>query len=111
MSDCDSSEPHEIENNRKINPSINSWRTQQRKSEMIQIVARRGEMYLQDERDESERQDSMNGPPRPHFFFRGLVSLSSLALLEMLQQELITIQTGLGFNNFWIEAKLRPYES
>ena len=27
-----------------------------------------------------------------------------LALLEMLQQELIRIQVGLGFNNFWITA-------
>ncbi|MES2874475.1 MAG: segregation/condensation protein A [Bacteroidota bacterium] len=33
-----------------------------------------------------------------------------LALLEMLQQELITIQTGLGFNNFWIEGKGRVTE-
>ncbi|WP_411275632.1 segregation and condensation protein A [Daejeonella sp.] len=29
-----------------------------------------------------------------------------LALLEMLQQELISIQTGLGFNNFWVEGKV-----
>lgn len=28
-----------------------------------------------------------------------------LAILEMLQQELISIQIGLGFNNFWIKAK------
>jgi segregation and condensation protein A len=28
-----------------------------------------------------------------------------LALLEMLQQELIKIQIGLGFNNFWISAR------
>jgi len=28
-----------------------------------------------------------------------------LAVLEMLQQELIDIQVGLGFNNFWISAK------
>ncbi|MGZ3946255.1 MAG: segregation/condensation protein A, partial [Mucilaginibacter sp.] len=27
-----------------------------------------------------------------------------LALLEMLQQELIRIQVGLGFNNFWITS-------
>jgi len=27
-----------------------------------------------------------------------------LAMLEMLQQELISIQVGLGFNNFWITA-------
>ena len=30
-----------------------------------------------------------------------------LALLEMVQQELISIQTGLGFNNFWVEGKGR----
>jgi segregation and condensation protein A len=30
-----------------------------------------------------------------------------LAVLEMLQQELIDIQIGLGFNNFWIEAKAK----
>ncbi|WP_214072071.1 segregation/condensation protein A [Mucilaginibacter sp. dw_454] len=29
-----------------------------------------------------------------------------LAVLEMLQQELIDIQIGLGFNNFWISAKV-----
>lgn len=34
-----------------------------------------------------------------------------LALLEMLQQDLISIQTGLGYNNFWIEAKTGTYES
>jgi segregation and condensation protein A len=28
-----------------------------------------------------------------------------LAVLEMLQQELIEIQVGLGYNNFWISAK------
>ena len=28
-----------------------------------------------------------------------------LALLEMLQQELIDIQIGIGYNNFWISAK------
>jgi segregation and condensation protein A len=28
-----------------------------------------------------------------------------LALLEMLQQELADIQLGMGYNNFWIEAK------
>lgn len=46
--------------------------------------------------------------------FTGLVSQSEnkvhfvynfLALLEMLQQDLVTIQTGLGFNNFWVQAK------
>ncbi|MDB4921706.1 MAG: condensin subunit ScpA [Mucilaginibacter sp.] len=29
-----------------------------------------------------------------------------LAVLEMLQQELIDIQVGLGYNNFWISAKV-----
>jgi segregation and condensation protein A len=29
-----------------------------------------------------------------------------LALLEMLQQELADIKLGMGYNNFWIEAKL-----
>ena len=52
--------------------------------------------------------------------FKGLLSNSDnkvhfvynfLALLEMLQQDLITIQTGFGFNNFWIEAKLSSNES
>jgi len=47
--------------------------------------------------------------------FKGLLSTSEnkvhfvytfLALLEMLQQDLISIQTGPGFNNFRIEAKL-----
>jgi segregation and condensation protein A len=28
-----------------------------------------------------------------------------LAILEMLQQQLLSIQIGLGFNNFWIEQK------
>jgi segregation and condensation protein A len=31
-----------------------------------------------------------------------------LAVLEMLQQQLITIQVGLGFNNFWIVNKEEP---
>ncbi|MGB4775117.1 MAG: segregation/condensation protein A [Daejeonella sp.] len=44
--------------------------------------------------------------------FKTLVSLSEnkvhfvynfLALLEMLQQELLIIETGLGFNNFWVK--------
>jgi segregation and condensation protein A len=52
--------------------------------------------------------------------FKGLLSTSEnkvhfvynfLALLEMLQQDLISIQTGLGFNNFWIQAKVRSNES
>ena len=51
--------------------------------------------------------------------FKGLLSNSEnkihfvynfLAVLEMVQQELISIQTGLGFNNFWIEGKVRPDE-
>jgi len=28
-----------------------------------------------------------------------------LAVLEMLQQELINIQIGLGYNNFWISVR------
>ena len=28
-----------------------------------------------------------------------------LAVLEMLQQELINIQIGLGYNNFWISIR------
>lgn len=31
-----------------------------------------------------------------------------LALLEMLQQQLVEIQVGLGFNNFWVTAKSTP---
>jgi len=34
-----------------------------------------------------------------------------LALLEMLQQDLISIQTGIGFNNFWVEAKVGSINS
>jgi len=30
-----------------------------------------------------------------------------LAVLEMLQQELIDIQIGLGYNNFWVSLKIR----
>ncbi|MFD1628995.1 segregation and condensation protein A [Pseudopedobacter beijingensis] len=33
-----------------------------------------------------------------------------LALLEMLQQQLINIQIGLGFNNFWIVNKEEPVQ-
>lgn len=36
---------------------------------------------------------------RVHFVY------NFLALLEMLQQEIIKIQVGLGFNNFWITAR------
>lgn len=46
-----------------------------------------------------------NSENKVHFVY------NFLALLEMLQQDLISIQTGLGFNNFWIEAKLSPIES
>ncbi len=28
-----------------------------------------------------------------------------LALLEMLQQQLVSIETGLGYNNFWVESR------
>jgi segregation and condensation protein A len=47
--------------------------------------------------------------------FKGLVSKSEnrvhfvynfLAVLEMLQQQLITLQSGLGYNNFWITSKI-----
>ena len=34
-----------------------------------------------------------------------------LAMLEMIQQDLISIQTGLGYNNFWIEAKISSINS
>ncbi|WP_158825351.1 segregation and condensation protein A [Mucilaginibacter lacusdianchii] len=44
----------------------------------------------------SIRQNSEN---RVHFIY------NFLAMLEMLQQELIDIQLGLGFNNFWIAPK------
>jgi len=40
-----------------------------------------------------------NSDNKVHFVY------NFLALLEMLQQDLISIQTGMGFNNFWIEAK------
>ncbi len=46
-----------------------------------------------------------NSENKVHFVY------NFLALLEMLQQDLISIQTGLGFNNFWIEAKLISNES
>jgi len=41
-----------------------------------------------------------NSDNKVHFVY------NFMALLEMLQQDLITIQTGLGFNNFWIEGKV-----
>jgi len=31
-----------------------------------------------------------------------------LAILELLQQELITIEIGIGFNNFWVETHPQP---
>lgn len=37
---------------------------------------------------------------RVHFVY------NFLALLEMLQQQIISIQTGIGYNNFWIESKI-----
>lgn len=40
-----------------------------------------------------------NSENKVHFVY------NFLAVLEMLQQELIDIQIGLGFNNFWIAAK------
>jgi len=44
------------------------------------------------------RQQSEN---KVHFVY------NFLAVLEMLQQELIDIQVGLGYNNFWISAKTK----
>jgi segregation and condensation protein A len=40
-----------------------------------------------------------NSDNKVHFVY------NFLAVLEMLQQELIDIQVGLGYNNFWISAK------
>jgi len=40
-----------------------------------------------------------NSTNKVHFVY------NFLALLEMLQQELISIQIGIGFNNFWIAAR------
>jgi segregation and condensation protein A len=42
---------------------------------------------------------ALNSENKVHFVY------NFLAVLEMLQQELIDIQVGLGFNNFWISAK------
>ena len=47
----------------------------------------------------------LNSENKLHFVY------NFLALLEMLQQELISIHTGFGFNNFWIEAKLGTNKS
>lgn len=41
-----------------------------------------------------------NSENRVHFVY------NFLAVLEMLQQELVDIQIGLGYNNFWISAKI-----
>lgn len=46
-----------------------------------------------------------NSQNRVHFVY------NFLAMLEMLQQELITIQTGIGYNNFWIEPRLDSIQS
>jgi segregation and condensation protein A len=42
---------------------------------------------------------AQNSDNKVHFVY------NFLAVLEMLQQELIDIQVGLGYNNFWISAK------
>lgn len=41
----------------------------------------------------------LNSANKVHFVY------NFLAILEMLHQDLIAIQTGLGYNNFWIETK------
>jgi len=46
-----------------------------------------------------------NSDNKVHFIY------NFLALLEMLQQDLISIQTGIGFNNFWVEAKVGSINS
>jgi len=46
-----------------------------------------------------------NSDNKVHFVY------NFMALLEMLQQDLISIQTGIGFNNFWIEAKIGSINS
>ena len=46
-----------------------------------------------------------NSENKVHFVY------NFLAMLEMLQQDLISIQTGLGYNNFWIEAKISSINS
>lgn len=46
-----------------------------------------------------------NSDNKVHFVY------NFLAMLEMLQQDLISIQTGLGFNNFWIESKVGSIKS
>lgn len=46
-----------------------------------------------------------NSDNKVHFVY------NFLAMLEMLQQDLISIQTGIGFNNFWIESKMGSIKS
>lgn len=46
-----------------------------------------------------------NSDNKVHFVY------NFLAMLEMLQQDLISIQTGMGFNNFWIESKMSSIKS
>jgi len=46
-----------------------------------------------------------NSENKVHFVY------NFLAVLEMLQQELIDIQVGLGYNNFWISARVPKAES
>lgn len=46
-----------------------------------------------------------NSDNKVHFVY------NFLAMLEMLQQDLISIQTGIGFNNFWIESKMSSIKS
>ena len=45
-----------------------------------------------------------NSENKVHFVY------NFLAVLEMLQQELIDIQVGLGYNNFWISTRLKAEE-
>ena len=40
-----------------------------------------------------------NSENKVHFVY------NFLAILEMLQQQLVSIQTGLGFNDFWVSSK------
>jgi len=47
----------------------------------------------------------INSDNKVHFVY------NFMALLEMIQQDLISIQTGIGFNNFWIEAKIDSINS
>jgi len=41
-----------------------------------------------------------NSDNKVHFVY------NFLAVLEMLQQELVDIQIGLGYNNFWISPRV-----